>query len=216
MAKFNSGFLKVLDRIYRFTGDSRIGRNFETSVPIQPVRDLSREAELGAAYGPDNGVAAHLSTLSNLGAVTEYQARDPYADILAGGTFDSRLPAYDAPDIQERVGLWLLQVTLTCDTPGNLSSAAVSLAVPSRILLPQTTENWQFLLTGTAGVEGSIATALSGLNLIIPTFYAITQPIFLPFGSRITLGVTSTANIDTSLTYWVWAGPRGVKPPGLR
>lgn len=84
MARFLRRCIDVLEDIYRFDDARRTVSQFELSGPIQPVHDVSREAELGSSPGVKGFFHCGV-TLTHAGAGTENEAFSLYDPTPGGG-----------------------------------------------------------------------------------------------------------------------------------
>jgi hypothetical protein len=216
MADFRGRVLEILDRIYHFTGTVASTSRLDLNAPIQLVHDVSREAELGSAYGRHEGFAIVGAQVTHVGASTAYTAVDPYATVIAWGGFDP-----GAQPTREDIGLWLMDVSVAV-LNGALTSLATSLDYPE--MLPQTGTDNVFPLNyetfdtipfcNYAGVGDRIV-MLPSLAGTVGTNYP-NFPRYLPYGTRIAFRtVTSGAEVIETRSL-VWMGQKGTSPPGAR
>lgn len=198
MARFLSQPLKVLDRIYNFVGGETQRSAFDIGAQVQPVHDVSREAERGA------GTFFQISqTQTHVGADTQ-QNQTGLADNLPSGF-----------DLDEDEA-WLIDAFATSDTAniancvlGFTRGTVVDLALAGRYFQ---THKW----------DTAPYTLSAGY---VPLVYSVgvAQMVRLPMwlGPQGTGGVlmnvrsTSTGALSVDVTAVMWIGPRGSTPPGL-
>lgn len=207
MGKFLQRSLGVLDRVYDFVGGTRGLSEFELGGSIQPVHDMSREAELGSRGVAQGGYLSLGQTFVHSGVGTLFVATDVYAAFDSIARFsDFRSTAKD----QHR--LWLLDIFGAVDgTVANwsFSMSAALLAPDDRTqFLAQYDSTQAITVTGAAplAMTSSVNTPLDRR-----TYPALWQPGTIWQGRS-----TATDAVTTRLhTLW-WAGPLGTTPPGMR
>lgn len=208
MALFRNRPLGVLSKIYSFAQGLTGMSDFSLEGSIQPVHNLSREAELGAKGDGHAGIWIMGSRVTANGAVVYTNAIDPYA--LVGGQ------GYD-PDPSED-WIWLLDCFCSytgTGTPGRASCLIDSGASPSDLYAGQ--ESGSSLLGDrmfaywTAFAMG-VALADSDGYVRPPSF----QPI--PYGDGLRFGGEETGGVNDTVFTWsslLWLGKQGVMPPGM-
>ena len=206
MADFLNRPLSVVSRLFQFRGAATIRSSFDVGTPIQPVHDVSREAELGTRGQAQNGYLELGQTITHVGVGTLFFTSDVYA------LFDSIFEFSDfASQSNRKDRLWLLGLFATTEDVADFASAASGILYqdPTREYL---LARWDTAVNGFTAVGNA---PLIGTDLINPK---PSFPIFFPPGSL--WDSTSVAdNVGTTVTRifsrW-WAGPQGVTPPGMR
>ena len=207
MADFLNRPLSVLSRLYQFRGGPSIRSDFDVVGPIQPVHDLSREAELGTRGRGANGYLELGQTIVHVGVGTLFASSDPYALFDSIGEFSD----FNSTGVRKD-RLWLLGFFASTSDTGDFEEASSGMLYqdPLRTLL---------LTRWTSA--GSIIEA-AGLFPLISSVFFITPvpqfPIFFPPGA-LWASRSSADNAGTTTTRihsrW-WAGPQGVTPPGMQ
>ena len=213
MARYNSRALQVLDRIYKFVGDKALGREMELSVPIQPVHDLSREAELGAGHGGTGGWIAYAHSQQGIGQ--QESSVDVFAYIQP---FLASVPL-------ENIDVWLMDVFCTTENEAAFVNATAAVCFPiteanlagitgSSELQYRLVGNWDdaMKVADKAGTNVDLVGVLKYNTFLTPIGRGLPMRVFR--GSFFTLLTNSGAN-DTTLTWIMWVGPKGVPPPGV-
>ena len=207
MADFKNRPLSVIARIYQFAGGPTVRSDFDVSSSIQPVHDVSREAELGTRGRAQAGFLELGQTFVHVGVGTLRAATDVYASfnsISDFSDFDSQGASKDR--------LWLLGLFGTTSDDGDFGICATALLYQTPLRT--------YLLARWALTSEDIE-AGGRFPLVHTDPRAVPEPdfpIFFPPGAL--WGTRSTAdNAGTTTTRifsrW-WAGPLGVTPPGLR
>lgn len=210
MGKFQSRSLEVLDRLYDFVGGTRRMDTFDLAGSVQPVHDMSREAELGSRGVRQGGFIYIGDTLTNatMGVTTIFTSRDIYASLDSVGVlqdFSSRLHR-----------LWLMDVFGSVDDTGvtNFTEAGAAIKYQDPAVRLQFLRHWD-------GVTASVASGedhpMVQIEASLP--FQRTRPLYLPFGGTPTLLQANAISSDdcTARVHWLlWAGPIGTTPPGMR
>jgi len=201
--RFTSRPLGVLDNIYRFIGGQTGPNEFEDHVAIQPVHDVSREAEVGTAQSSALGFLLMGTVDVHVGIGTIFTSIDVYDE--ARVTFRELDP--------EDVDCWIIDGLCTNTDSSDFDQAAIGLQYTAlNGAFPTTQEHllWEYTTPGPALRSGGPATIPQVLNQ--PRL-----PKYVPHSSRILArssadnGGTNTINLFVLL----WAGARGTLPPGL-
>lgn len=214
MGEFRNKPLGVLDRIYGFLSGKTQSSQVTLETPVTVVHDVSREAELGSAFGFFNGLQGVNAVNTHVGAGTIRSAWDPYYYCLLG--LD--------PTIQptrDQVDIWLLDVSLLVDTPANLTRASVGYGYPANTFPPATGETLWPLLTGAgAGAIDFSNVAASGTSYLLSQqshyFFEQHRPLFIAPGGVVTLYSLSTGALNVLGSLLFWVGRKGTTPPGAR
>lgn len=197
--------IQVLDRLYNFPGGTRGLSEFDLAGAIQPVHDLSREAEFGSRGAQDSGYLYIGQTLDNdsSGAETTRVSTDPYVAFTSIGEFSN----FRTADHR----LWLMGVFGSVDTLGAANWTNMQPALQfanDRVLI---------LANYDADVTAPIA---SGSRPLVQNEASLPQPfqmpIFLPVGTLLVTASASTDDVISRLHAIFWGGPIGVTPPGMR
>lgn len=199
MGDFTRKPLGVLDNLYRFVGGQTGPNRFAEDMDIQPVHDLSREAELGNSQTGDNGYFNRGFGLAHVGTGTLFGTADIYAR-----TFKN-LDPFD-------VDIWAIDALCNINDAGDFASAACGIEYPVsdgfgdsevKIVREFTTP--------------TVALFTGGLIPVPPVDDFCVLPLYVPHGSLI--GVTSTSDNSGTVTVRTlilfWAGARGTTPPGM-
>jgi len=206
---FRARSLSVLDRVYEFIGGTRGVSQFELGGSIQPVHDLSREAELGSRGEREAGFLMLTQTFAHVGATVIFETTDVYNsfDLLrAVVDFDSRG--------SRRHRLWLLDIFGSSDL-----AAFTQLSTGATIPVLTGAGGFQTLYladwnqTRTAPVSG-------GPRPLVHSDAGDLQPRRLPAlwqpGTIWNTRSSSSGNDTIRVSTLWWAGPLGTTPPGMR
>lgn len=215
MALIKNRPLGVLDRIYNFVG-AQTPTEADVDVPVQFVHDLSREAEIGSAFGRFRGYAVFIATNTHAGAGVIRSAWDPYARIVAG----SIDPNYSPTELD--MDVWLLGFQTTVQTPANLTTLSIGWS-PLGAIPPSTTDAVFPLLYSTEfNRPFSQGNALGDLYLAaqegtdpsanVPGF--LPRPLYMPHGSTFTLRSNAGGATNVQASFLVWVGRVGTAPYG--
>lgn len=210
MAEFQSRSLSLLDRIYDFVGGTRGLSRFSLEGDIQPVHDLSREAELGArnlSIALGGGYLALGMTLTHAGADTQFGVMDPYAALASIPNFSD----FD-PVGQRKDRLWLVSMfaTQTVDTAVSAGVEMEYLPTERNRLLARWNDSATSLRSG--GANRPLVTATGNLGGVNPpVVFPIQVPTLTLFNFRNVSGAAVTVRFHL---IW-WAGPLGAPPPGM-
>lgn len=209
MGKFNSRALTVLDRVYNFVGGKTLGRDFDTETPIQPVHDVSREAEIGA------GLYWNWSWLIAVAGTTRFAST-----IYDQFTWYSNLS--DA-----EVETWIVDVIVNINqNPANFTSGVLALYYPPFGEFPGSQGSnlepaKMVYRNGTPTVHTITNRAATGVNYFIPNELDVTERLELPYLIHRGSGLAGTfilggAGGDScTVNVVMWTGPRGSRPPGV-
>lgn len=210
MAKFNSRSLQVMDRILRFVGGSRPGREMDLASPIVRVFDVSREAEIGSGYGAGSGYAIVSRENTHAGAGDEYGPIDVFSVLTTMGV----IPAEKAGD----TWVWLLALTGETSSVSNLSNMRLAVSPPSSWPPSSYADQKYFPLQSFTDMLLFCSVAAGDVKVPweVPTNPIPIFPLPLVYGSFFTIRTTASAACTATAHFLVWVGPIGVSPPGLR
>jgi hypothetical protein len=197
MSRFLNQPLKVLDRIYNFVGGETQRSSFDIGAQIQPVHDVSRQAERG-----EGREYITFTTFAHAGA----------GNLWSEGTFRDTLSTLGAGDLDES-DIWLLWTAASSNTSGALSSAVIGVGFSAAVgRLGESN-----VAVARYDAEGP---RLSATNDFLA--YAVGEPpglITLPLKVQPddVLKMHTGANAVSNLVCFaaMWVGPRGATPPGM-
>lgn len=214
MSDFLARILGVVPRIYNFpSGDQGI-QDMELGLPIQRVHDVSREAELGAGYGRNNGYVMLHQINPHVGASTERSWINPLSACVAAGIIPQ--------DQLSTSWCWILGAAVNT-TAGNLSEATVGLikdqAAPGigswgavEYALPIVHVDEVLSMSDQASVGNLTAYVGSKNDAFGPP--APPHPMF-EWDSLSFRSITTGAN-EVLFLLPLWVGPIGCTPAGFR
>lgn len=217
MATFQAQALKVLDSLYRFvTVGNRSPALFDLEAPIQPVHDMSREAELQSGHGYNLGYYICMASQTHAGAGILYDVVNLYDPVNASGGYTAVDPATE--------WLWFIRAWGNVGAAANLTQCGVYINAGTgggnaSLLGPYdgTAANPRQLLW--IGENGSYPLAAGEPAGVIDAadrgfFPRIPQPITYAQGVMGMFSQCSGADTVT-LAALIWRGPKGVLPPGV-
>lgn len=229
---FRGSVLGVLERIYQFVGGKGPKSELELDLPLQLVHDVSRQSELGAAYGPQAGYYLDENQHAHAAAVQQSDFYDPYLRLQNG----SILFPFNTQTSQN-FDIWL--IALQTWTPyadrATVVDWSVALAFDASTIstgvMPVSTYPVAFTIayneSDAAGANDYETASFDGTRNYaaplrpdpegppMPTF--LHRPIFIPHGARLTFVSHMTATNEViNFIMMFWAGPRGITPPGVR
>lgn len=213
MSEFRNKPLAVLDRIYSFLSGRTAINQVETGMPITLVHNLSREAELGAAYGRKDGIFTRTLTNTHVGASTERTSWDINYYVRIGAD-----PVYD-PGVDD-VSIWLLEFGVQTSSVANLNYISILKAYQAGAFTPQATEIGIPMYYAATGVNSftSIAAAASQAYTYQDSdveYKNYSLPMFFPQGTYLCIQTDSGGAVNVQVyTVW-WMGRRGTHPPGF-
>jgi len=200
VSRFTARPLGALENIYRFVGGQTGPNVFTLAAPLQPVHDVSREAEMGTAQTGALGYF-YLGTVdAHVGVGNIFTTSDPYAG-----------PFRDLDPVD--VDVWIIDALCTCDDSADFDIALLGLIYP---ILPGAfaTAETQLLFEFTTPARAIVSAGDSTIPAVI---HRIAMPTYVPHGAtlaqRTSADVAGTNNI--SLFTIFWAGARGILPPGM-
>lgn len=204
MGKFLQRSLGVLDRVYDFVGGTRGLSEFDLAGSIQPVHDMSREAELGSRGVAQAGFLQLGQTFVHAAPGGVTVSTDVYA------AFDSIAAFSDFRSTGKDLHrLWLLDIFGSTDSAANFNglSSQAELAPNDRT---QFLGTWD--ATNNAGGARLSLVKSSTADTDRRRYPALWQPgsLWISDSSAINGAVTTRLH-----TLW-WAGPLGTTPPGMR
>ncbi len=210
MSEFTARPLRALDRIYRFVGGMVGPKRFASESEIQPVHDLSREAEIGSGIGGALGFYTRGPTDAHVGTGIIFGSFDPYE--MADTHFDQR----------SRLGVWMMGAWCSTDAMGAVRfvNAGVAVALPE---IPGTfgapfetnllTHAWFDEIMEIPVNEGHAANQTEGSSRALQ-YDGL--PLYLPDGTIIHHRTEATTNVvEISIRILFWIGARGARPPGV-
>lgn len=217
MGVFASRALQAVNRVFRLVeGDDHVTSRLDTSAPLQLVHDVGPDAAYGAGITNQSGWHILQTRMTPAGAATTYAQTDPWAEAL-NWTERSLLPLeenievwwYDTFVFYQAAseGLTEFQETLYYPTtfPGVDNAGVTAQAMWVSIAGQELVDN------PAAGGDGKIIVPLkAGMMQLAP------RPLRMPFGSEIQDRAVTTVAATIDISRLMWAGPRGVLPPGMR
>jgi len=212
--------LRVLRRIYGPAGQLQAPLDIEYGLPIQPVHDVSREAELGTFDGSFGGLVSGRSPFFCVNVDNVHVGAGTVQLLL--GIYSNQAPtwalaSWSPPDPRLET-IWILRVA-TSSLNGLLSGADVTnemspkagagSGLAPRMIIYRATANGQIATDGQqAGVVSSGTPR--DLALPIPVSNKLLNNSPIEF-------VSSVSGADTiDLFIWCLRLPNGVMPPGMR
>jgi len=192
--------LGILDNIYRFVGGQTGPTSFAEEMAIQPVHDVSREAEMGTAQSAALGYFLEGFTQSHVSTGTIFGTADAYAR-----TFRD-LAAED-------VDLWIIDALCVCDDAADFESAATGISYP---IIPDAFPT-AFVKHVREFTTPLAALTSGGVAPVPPVGDLVSLPMYVPHGSQQLARSTAdnAGTVDISTFFLFWAGARGALPPGL-
>jgi len=208
MATFRNRPLPVLDRIYGFLSGRTSPPEIQTESPLTLVHDVSREAELGAAYGRNLGYGVQNMTQAYNSFAVEEQQQDAYSWLLSG--FDPQLDPYE-----NDVSIWIVDCHATSTVPADMDAAVLAIGNYGT-LTPSTIETYRVLsVWDTDYATGSNYTATGNVYNHVPEWEA-QWPILVHRGERLLLGVDGGGSGSLVVYIYYWVGRKGTTPPKAR
>lgn len=206
MAEFQRSPLRILDRIYNFVGGNTGTRAFNLEGAIQPVHDLSREAEVGSGYSQALGYFYTGVNEVHAGAATAYQDLDPFEQ----ATFQGRE--------RSETGIWICGAHMTASTAiATVGIVTVKLPTITGAFSGQIFPLFMFLPnsinTGSGGNVEYQITSAGRISYSGAVLQPHTLPLFIPNGTTMEFRTTASAAGTIRLMALCWAGPLGVRPP---
>lgn len=204
MPQFLKRPLGLIDRLFRVDGAQPAPTQLSTELPIQPVLDVSRMAELGRPDGGAFGLFIQGVDLAHAGADTQEGSYDPYA------VTDSLYP-------NEDVWCWLLGMWAAASASA-LTAASQSLAyAPLANSIPRRDRLlWYSNAVVSLSDQGVAPATLPVAYIPSATSPRDAMPVAVPPGSVIRVIAISSGAIATERFEGLfWAGPLGARPPGL-
>jgi len=203
--EFTGQPLKALDRLYRFPGGSDI-RSFETDSAIQPVHDVSREAELASGLSGEFGYYIQSVEMAHAGAGSLFGTIDPWAQA----------------DVRARerasVAVWVVSMFGTADVVARFVTGLAALSYP---LLPDTfplaaAVSDMLLYQWDSASDASRSGGIGMLTDVATSAQRAQMPIYVPDGGIIQVSSEAqTGAVDIAISGLFWAGAFGVTPPGM-
>jgi len=217
MSGFRNRCLGVLDNVYGFLSARKSADSVQLQQPIQLVHDVSREAEVGSAFGLHRGLAIVELTVTHGGATTELARLDIHNEILNSSSgpdpIDLQIQAFRDFDV------WLIDYTaansaavvttayVALNYPAINPEAAVTYTVYPLALLDSDAHGWSnYTATGLQRV------LVMANQLVYPR---IPRPIYIPPGTYFTSRSTTTGAASIEYRLLVWVGRQGTMPPGV-
>jgi len=206
MSRFLKRPLKVLDFIYDFVGGFAGLGEFADESAIQPVHDVSRESELGAALGGVSRMGYTLVTATDVHVATGFirTTADPYN-------------AFDNLAIPRNKGsIWVCGAFGTCDDSTDFTSYAVSVTWPT--FVGHSAGQEQLIAFGNDAIQDVVGAGLFSVgDLARSNIHASPFPLFVPQGGILNFASESDTAGTVTIRYGVvlWAGPSGARPPGF-
>jgi len=193
--------LGVLDNIYRFVGGQSGPNSFAEEMAIQPVHDVSREAELGTAQSPERGYFLRGFDHAHVGTGSIFNQQ---------GCYDRTFDSLDAEDVD----LWIIDVLCQNNDASDFASAGGGLEYP---ILPGVFNAQIKSLREFVDADQVPALISSGLVPVPPVDDFAVLPIYCPHGSEFVQRTTSdnAGTVTISVYFLFWAGARRTSPPGL-
>ena len=201
MAKFFRRPLEALDWIYNFAEGLTHLSSMAVDGEIQPVHDLSREAEVGSGLSQELGYFIDGSIHVHSGSGTIRDTLDPWAQV------DLHRP------IRAGSGVWMIAGFCHQTSSGDFTEAGISVTYPT---IPDA-----FLAgnqIGTHFFPDALVAVISG-DIVAGDDTRVTNlvdmPLYIPDGSTINNVSTAGGAITIDVMNLFWAGAKGVLPPGM-
>lgn len=211
MTQFLRRALSALDAIYAFRGGQNTLDQFDLAGAVQPVHDVSREAELLAGYG--NPVAPGWWWIgqanTHVGSDEQQNALNPRTVIEAANSLVLTQKPIEYDVWWYDCYCWSLVE--------NIISLANVVAVYPAGLPGQTLAHNQLLAhfngrVATSQQSGSAGGFDDAGTSTFPT--RIVSPLILPSGTTLNTRTVAAAFAgDIAVINRIWVGPRGVRPP---
>ena len=203
MAKFRKRALELLGALYDFDSPLRGLDGFSLESPIQPVHDVSREAELGLG-----GIWVAAAKQQHVGA----GALDDQISIDAGSGTSPWTNGFEFDPSEQDA--WILGCFGYVSDATDFANARISIAFPTQFIGPY---------DGTVG-SGLRRLYAYGSEVKTDSIRWNPEPTSMPYplalrgnvGDIILRSDSGGATaFDAVLGVMLWAGPRGVYPPGM-
>jgi hypothetical protein len=209
VAEFQSRALRLLGNLYRFVGGENLGRNFDTDAHIQPVHDVSREAERWNGF---YWLWAHLTQTNG--------------NSRFGADVESQLTWWTEIKPLSEVDTWILWTGGRTDTGASWSGGRAVLwyppagefqgsqgsdLEPARVIWYNSAD----LTIPNRAATGTVATLPNELVAAAGYDHMTTLPVYVPHGSKIVCDLNSSALIWMVFYALMWSGPKGTSPPGM-
>jgi len=197
---FSKNPLGILDNLYRFVGGQKGPNSFAEEMEIQPVHDVSREAEMGSAQSAALGYFLEGFTQVHVGTGALFATADPYAR-----TFKD-LDPFD-------VDIWFMDALMNLDDSGDFQDGGIGISYP---VLPGTFPSALVKTVFEYTTPGSTLTS-GGVNPVPPVARLVTLPMYDPHGSQLLVRTVADGSGTVTITTFglFWAGARSALPPGL-
>lgn len=214
MGDFRNRPLGVLDRIYGFLSGKTQASIVNLESPVTVVHDISRQAELGAAFGMNNGRGVQNLTQTHAGAGTMRQQQNAYA-WLTGGLDPTIDPL--VTDTQ----VWILGVDVMVEDETKLSTLSVALG-QNNILEPTILETYRpiFYGVGSQYFKISNTSATSDVKMLAQAYNVMPpgwqrNPWPVERGELLLVHSVATAAVTAVIYVDFWVGRKGTNPPGM-
>jgi len=222
VTKFRARSLGVLDKVYDFDGGTRGLSEFDLEGAIQPVHDLSREAELGSGHGRNHGfyIMRIVNTHVGVGSITDqlniftptnrfgtYTPVDPSSEWIWG--FNAWMEADEATDFASAT------LHLNAGTGGSRDSLLGAFE-PAGAGAGTDPPGIRLIAFWNAIVGASPPDLGNRSNTIMPSYNI--RPFPIPFAQAVLTFVSTSdtaGTIEIAMSMLIWRGPRGVTPPGI-
>jgi len=204
VAKFVGRPLKVLDLIYDFVGGWGGLGEFAEESAIQPVHDVARQAELGAALGGlgQFGFTMIRASHVHVGAGTIRTTADPY----------NAFSNLSVP--RDQGSIWIMDVFGTSNAAADFKNAGCLVTWP--IFSGFSNADVQPLAFFNTAL-GDVLANLLLLGRAEGAHQLSKFPLFVPDDSIISFGseADGAGTVTITQTVLTWAGPAGARPPGV-
>jgi len=212
VARFTKKPLRILDNLYQFIGGLAGLEEFELSGAIQPVHDVSREAEL-SGFGQRQGYWTMTATQTHAGAGELLDVLNPYAQATdIGNGWINPLPT--------NWRIWIIDIWAYILSAGvaGFVEAQCDLAYPAGMVGPN--DNNAFVQRQLLYHADTASSLTGGTETMV---FASGQPSIIAqlprrieLAQLVTFGSEASAAATIREMALLWVGEVGATPPGLR
>jgi len=211
VSRFTKKPLRILDNLYEFVGGLAGLSEFELSGAIQPVHDLSREAEL-AGFGQREGYWTVATSQVHAGAGELTDALTPYAQGTdLGNGWINPLPA--------NWRIWVIDLWAYIVSAGaaNLTAVQVVLSYPVQMVGPNdnnvvANERLLFHADTASSIQGGTNTMIrqAGEPSIVAQL-----PARIELAQNISFQSEASGACTINQFALIWVGEKGTYPAGM-
>jgi len=201
-ARFEGRPLRFLDALYRVVGGLTGPKEFAVEAAIQPVHDVSRQAQIASGFSEELGYFVRGVTDVHVGAGAIRQSLDPW-DQVDSRNFE-----------RATAGVWLISAFGSCSSSANFVTAGLAITYPT---IPDAFAAEQIL----THIFPDALLAVTSTPVLIGDLARVAEhnpvsPLFIPDGSMLDFLTQAVTGANTiRLNALLWAGARGALPPGL-